>query len=192
MAEATCSVDWCERRIHAKAYCQRHYIQWRKTGSPLPTRAPKPCTVDTCRKPAKGHGMCAMHYSRWRRWGDPHVERERPKGERNHNWKGDGAGYVSVHNRIRRAKGKAGAYACVECGGQARQWAYDYADPSELVDEKGLRYSTDPDRYEPMCASCHKVRDLAAREERRMRPEVIFVLVPVLVPVPFMLNATAT
>ena len=44
---------------------------------------------------------------------------------------------------------------CVDdCGNRAAHWSYDYSDPSELIDPRGV-YSPNPDRYQPRCIPCH-------------------------------------
>ena len=70
--------------------------------------------------------------------------------------------YVTAHDRIRRVRGKASAQDCVNCGGQAHDWAYNHEqpDPQELTNEAGLVYSNDPSYYTPMCRKCHRQFDV--------------------------------
>lgn len=71
--------------------------------------------------------------------------------------------YEGAHWRIRQAKGPASKHSCVDCGGRARQWSYDYTDPQQVTcPTRGSVYSLDPSRYVPRCASCHKKHDLQA------------------------------
>lgn len=72
--------------------------------------------------------------------------------------------YSSAHYRIRRSKGAASRFRCVDCGTQALDWSYSGGDPGELV-EAGLAYSLDPNRYVPRCRACHKSHDNAIRRE---------------------------
>lgn len=69
-------------------------------------------------------------------------------------------GYSGAHYRVRSTRGRAALHVC-PCGKPAAQWAYDNADPAERVDPRGCRYSLDPARYFPLCASCHKLFDRA-------------------------------
>jgi DNA-directed RNA polymerase subunit RPC12/RpoP len=66
------------------------------------------------------------------------------RGKRHWHWKGDEATYSSIHDWIRKKKGKAGNYKCVHCGKQARDWAN--------IDHV---YSRDLDDYIPLCRKCH-------------------------------------
>ena len=68
--------------------------------------------------------------------------------------------YRQAHTIVWGAKGRAGDYPCINCGDDARCWAYQHGDPGELVDEKGRPYSPNPDSYEPMCQKCHRNYDL--------------------------------
>jgi hypothetical protein len=72
-------------------------------------------------------------------------------------------GYVRAHQRVRDIKGQACEHLCCKCSEGATNWAYTNDDPNELVDGQGLRYSLDPDRYVPMCRSCHLRFDAAHR-----------------------------
>ena len=69
---------------------------------------------------------------------------------------GDGKSYKSAHGCVKRKRGPARDYACVGCGGRATDWSYDGLDPDELTEpESGMRYSFNPDRYQPRCHLCH-------------------------------------
>ena len=70
--------------------------------------------------------------------------------------------------RLRRWRGKASTFTC-PCGAPAAEWAYDHADPDELIGEKNGRpvpYSLYLDHYRPLCQSCHKRLDQRADRER--------------------------
>jgi hypothetical protein len=79
-------------------------------------------------------------------------------------------GYRAAHMRVDAARGRASSYPCVgDCGRPAAEWAYDNADPDELVTAVGgqlRRYSLDSDRYQPMCKPCHRRFDRAQRAIR--------------------------
>jgi len=56
-----------------------------------------------------------------------------------------------------------------DCGRTAAEWAYDNADPDELVaivNGAPRRYSLDNDRYQPMCKPCHRRFDHTHRALR--------------------------
>ncbi|MCV7358495.1 hypothetical protein [Mycolicibacterium fluoranthenivorans] len=73
--------------------------------------------------------------------------------------------YSAVHARVQNARGRARRHACIDCGRPARQWSYDHADPAELVDARGMEYSTDPTHYDPRCNPCHRAFDSAYRKQ---------------------------
>lgn len=83
------------------------------------------------------------------------------EGPNHPGWKGDELTYSGAHMRVRRDLGSARAFTC-RCGAQAKQWAYDHADPNELQSSGGA-YSADPAHYSPMCVSCHKKADMARK-----------------------------
>ncbi|WPH57825.2 hypothetical protein [Mycobacterium phage WXIN] len=71
--------------------------------------------------------------------------------------------------------GSASQYPCIECGGQAKDWAYDGTDPVELLEiarqGTAMFYSRYPEFYMPMCRKCHGKRDgaMAQGELREYR-----------------------
>lgn len=122
----------------------------------------KTCSVDGCRRLIRARGWCIGHYNRWLKYGTPGAALlERRTGPRHHAWATDTLTYSGAHLRVKARRGKATDYACVDCGGAATSWAYDHADPNQLVDERGRAYSGDVNRYEPKCVPCHKTADLA-------------------------------
>lgn len=72
----------------------------------------------------------------------------------------DEVGYSGLHIRLRREQGNAREFSCVQCGAGADQWALNHSHPSSCIDSRtGLRFSLDPDAYDPLCHSCHRKRD---------------------------------
>lgn len=76
MANATCSIDGCDRQHMAKGLCGTHYMRLRRTGG---TADPKPstgrdrgaCAVEGCDGTDYRRGWCHKHYERVKRYGDP-------------------------------------------------------------------------------------------------------------------------
>ena len=101
MANSTCSVDGCSRKVKAKSMCQMHYDRVRKTGDPGGPESTRPgvrpCSVDGCPSAPQylDRGLCTMHYRRWVKSGDV------GSAGRIIGWRGKGstnaAGYRVVH-----------------------------------------------------------------------------------------------
>lgn len=83
MADATCSIEGCDRAVRTGGWCGRHYARWLRHGDPLGggvPRTPIPpgatCTVGDCQKSQKARGLCSAHWWQWRNHGDPTHTRE--------------------------------------------------------------------------------------------------------------------
>lgn len=84
MAQATCSIEGCERPVNSRGMCGLHYQRWKRTGDAGEAdyrRRPKAppadlteCAVDNCTSPVRSRGWCMMHYQRWQTKGDPLAE----------------------------------------------------------------------------------------------------------------------
>ena len=112
------------------------------------------CRIKDCSRKTHGNGLCSMHYKRWRRTGEPEVKHVA-------NFKGDDAGYLAIHVRLRKTKGLASAHKC-ECGARADEWSYTKQDPAQkwdIVSGVKVPYSTDLSHYMPRCFSCHRKVD---------------------------------
>lgn len=167
-----CSVQGCDNESASRGWCTMHYERWRTSGDPgEPQRrilAPgqvKQCTVEGCERDHYRAGICMLHYSRKARGKDLGPADARPPGSWNVK---ETIGYDGAHGRVRAKKGSASQYKCVGCGDAAAHWAYDNKDPDELVGTsgfrgEGLRYSTNPDHYQPMCVPCHRRFDTLNR-----------------------------
>lgn len=75
--------------------------------------------------------------------------------------------YSTAHARVKATYGAASNHPCILCGEQAHAWSYDHSDPTPLMhqgvglwaNKPPIPYSADPERYDPMCRSCHVKRD---------------------------------
>lgn len=94
--------------------------------------------------------VCAKHRTRWNR----HKSFDVVKNERNKEF----PTYSAAHKRIYVKRGLAKHSDCVDCGNTAAQWALVHTAKS-LITKDGLRYSANPDDYQPMCVSCHQRYD---------------------------------
>lgn len=164
MADRTCSLAGCNRPYAAHGYCIGHLRRWQKTGDPGPVkfrrwrRLPTRCEIEGCADEPVARGLCRMHVVRWYRTGDAGTAELR---------RGTSAvGYVGVHLRLGRDRGRASDQQCRHCDQQAADWAYDHAenDPDAKYDSvNGRIYSVNPARYIPLCASCHQLFDCGRR-----------------------------
>ena len=157
-----CAVEGCPQERAKRDYCNMHYIRLRTKGDVGPVGTvvniqSGHCSTEGCERDARSRGLCTLHYGRISRIGSLDAAPS-TAGAWNGMWKGDEASYFAIHIRLKTTRGKASEYSCTECGGQARHWAYDNADPNEREDAGG-RYSTDPNHYRPMCVSCHRKFD---------------------------------
>lgn len=75
-------------------------------------------------------------------------------------------GTQAVHSRLYRRYGMARDFQCVECGGAALDWAYQYSSSDEQIDQHGQKWSENLDDYAPMCRRCH------INFDRKMDPEM--------------------
>ena len=159
-----CSIIGCVRRCKTSQgeYCEPHYRRVHR-GQPLDIPSPlggRPCVVEDCSRLATmrdAGGLCAKHYLRKRIRGAADFEFA---GLNHPNWTGDSPSYEAAHKRVRRTKGPARSFDCVDCNGRARHWSYRHDDPAELwSDEVRAWYSTSLDSYEPRCVRCHHLFD---------------------------------
>lgn len=170
MSNRTCKIDGCDRPARARGWCTGHYERFRKSGDAGPAELQRKvpqsgvCEVYGCDNRPTARNLCKLHWQRWYRNGDPEIVLPTVRVGADHALWTDVPKYSAVHRRLRSYRGPAKGFACVDCGRQAEQWAYDHADPEEMADQVGgsvVPYSLDMDHYQPMCIPCHKRFDLA-------------------------------
>jgi hypothetical protein len=170
-----CSAEGCTvppRSSHAE-YCETHYYRLRRSGClDEPRKITGTCLAKGCDKPANHagagaytstEGYCRLHYLRLKKRGDTSFECHLDNHPR---WTGDDATNKAVHQRLRSMRGQARSWSCTDCSCPALHWSYDHGDPNELDDSRYGPYSLDPERYQPRCARCHKLFDLAHSRTR--------------------------
>ena len=171
-ATRTCSVQDCELPVFGRGLCAKHHARLRRYGSPTGKPASRKADLTgrrfgllTVVAPAdQRHWHCRCDCGAAtvsRHWSLLNgLASSCAAGFHQH---AESVGYVSAHKRIRSARGVARDYSCIDCGGAAQQWSYDYTDPNVLFARPGGHYSLDVSRYDPRCALCHKRFDIAAR-----------------------------
>lgn len=80
-----------------------------------------------------------------------------------------GYGYDAIHKRLRKERGPARNFECVECGNQANHWAYQHTAGDNEQRTHGLPFSSNVEDYAAMCAKCHRKLDLAKDPNSRER-----------------------
>ncbi len=68
-----CSIEGCDRKTYAHAFCQMHYARWKRRGQPDKIIAPrglKICSVEGCDKVSEARTLCHGHYQRVLRGSD--------------------------------------------------------------------------------------------------------------------------
>jgi hypothetical protein len=143
----------------------RHYSnehERQTMGRPVSTRK---CSIDGCDRKHAARGWCSAHWQAWNRYGSPNISLGQggsQRGPNSNNWHGENLGYSGVHRRLTRERGPASGYECL-CGKPAQQWAYSNVCGDEKSDvagpAAGSPFCVHLDCYEPLCCSCHKLKD---------------------------------
>lgn len=171
MSDRTCSIDGCDRPAKSRGWCEAHYYRVRRTGDPqaaIPivekVSGPRPCSVQECETIIKRGRYCSKHGARIYRHGDPAVvyktgNPNQPRGIDSPTWGGDSIAYSTMHSRLKRYRGKAADYPCVDCGAPAYDWSYIHGCPDEVADGKGTTWCHHLDCYQPRDKRCHAAYD---------------------------------
>lgn len=61
-SKGTCKAASCEKDVHAKGYCDRHYRAWRKGTMGKPRH--RSCNEKGCGKAPVRRGLCADHFAK--------------------------------------------------------------------------------------------------------------------------------
>lgn len=120
---------------------------------------PRACGYPGCGRKHESRGYCKTHANMDRKGIELHPigkPAHLRSGSENPVWRGQDITYVSAHQRVHRALGKATNHECVDCGFQAHEWSYIGGDPNERVDPRNRAYSADPDFYRPRCRRDHR------------------------------------
>lgn len=161
----TCRIDDCTKAPkRGRTVCSMHAARITRHGDAGTVKQEKRtdrglCIMPDCNQPDHGpHGLCDKHRTRLRRHGNPStvLVAEYQLFANGH------ISYATAHERVRKAHGPAWRHLCRHCQARyASDWAYDHNDPNEVRSPKGLAYSTDTDRYIPLCRPCHRRFDAA-------------------------------
>lgn len=74
----TCSVEWCNDKLHAKKFCVAHYTRSRNGANmdaPIRRKDPEAiCSIDDCERRPRAKGLCTMHWQRAKNGVDMNAE----------------------------------------------------------------------------------------------------------------------
>lgn len=75
----TCSVEGCNRKHHARGYCEKHYHKWLKHADLLidkeiHEKRESICIVEGCHNNHEAKGYCVKHYKKYLKYGNPLIE----------------------------------------------------------------------------------------------------------------------
>jgi hypothetical protein len=78
----TCTIPDCQSRVHARGWCNKHYLRWSQHGdaSWCPPAPQLICHVSGCDRPHIAQGWCLLHYQRWQKFGDPLIVKQHRGG----------------------------------------------------------------------------------------------------------------
>lgn len=134
-----CAVPGCTHKAEKGVVrCRSHTKFWRELGKPTDIGALPTCSAypECGNPPLRAWGVCREHRY---------------------------PNYSAVHKRLAAWRGDARDHQCRHCGRQAQQWALmdPYVD-TRICEQNGRRYTSDLNRYEPLCITCHRVVDIPA------------------------------
>ena len=87
-----CSIEGCDRSVHGRGFCSKHYNRWHRWGDPqmvMPRGRPMgrkydgvACSVNGCERQATSRGWCYRHYANWLRTENPlGLQAEKPSSK---------------------------------------------------------------------------------------------------------------
>lgn len=173
-----CAVSDCDKKAYAKSLCIKHYNHMRATGDPLLTRMDvrvtkrlaniSKCAEDGCDALETNRGMCFKHFVKWTYTDEGRAAVQfKPKKTK--------VAYITAHHRLRRLKGYAADFACVDCGEEASEWSLNHDAKETIASVErayyGTLYSLNAEDYSPRCTACHRAYD-ARHGLKRKKPVI--------------------
>lgn len=70
--KGTCKAENCDKPVHGKGYCDRHYRKWRKGLLGKPRY--RTCNEDGCHKPRSRRSLCVEHFAKKHSKAAPEAE----------------------------------------------------------------------------------------------------------------------
>lgn len=170
-----CQAPGCNSKANRRraGLCEKHYMRMRRNGTfeSIQKRIPDAeCIAEDCHdRAATVAGYCRNCHLRLK----SHGTLERHVGVLSPLWLNfDEANYRTVHQRIRKWRGSASGYICVDCGENAYHWSYNHSsifERTEVVDGFSVSFSPLVSDYDPRCVKCHKKFDLAVIRSKSIK-----------------------
>lgn len=174
MKSISCPVEGCTKDVKRGNYCYAHYMKNWRYGTPTPDHAPRwedlsgqrfgALLVTTDRDGQRWVCQCDCGRTATRRTGDlKRYGDSNTCGTEGAHYRTSSPVYTASHYRVRKQRGDATDYTCVDCDVRASHWSYDHEDPDEMQGIVGgylVAYSPNPKHYSPRCVPCHKRFDL--------------------------------
>lgn len=137
-----CAITQCSREVLRQNLCPSHY-NMKCNGTLINQFIQQVCWCGT--KVVRGDDGCVDHRTRL---GNGATDRS--------------VGYRGMHVRLNTLRGKASQHDCVECGGQAQEWALlpGAGTHTEFRNGRQYYYSLNVDDYVPLCCKDHRIMDL--------------------------------
>lgn len=66
MADRTCTIEGCGKKLVARGLCKTHYNLWHRANAP---GAGRTCQAGECERRHYALGWCTLHYERWKKTG---------------------------------------------------------------------------------------------------------------------------
>jgi hypothetical protein len=117
-----------------------------------------PCGITFLLQPGRIRSKHGKYHTRkcFYKYGNRHMSLLpfiNKKGEENHNFKGNKAGYKAMHLRVAQIRGKASIFVCEDCGiNKAADWASINKKYEDVFD------------YKALCRKCHNKFDNIAKK----------------------------
>lgn len=148
-----CKIDNCQKKVQSRELCSTHYMQWYRS------QVRDVCSSDDCDRAVYSRSLCESHYKSLLREENPSYDTAQRQALKD-NKSLLSPEYKRMHARLRKLRGPARDYDCIDCGQTAAEWSLS-ADSSlyGIESRKTFPYSQNVEDYAPRCTKCHGIYD---------------------------------